>query len=254
MNPYKILGVAPSSTKDEIKSAYAKLSADYNIENFKGSTEEVLAEDKLYELNEAYTSIINDFKYKDIRSLIETEQFISAENELNLISDKNSAEWNYLKGFVMLKKGWIQAGVTHLKTATELSPTNTEYKESLALLSKKLTEMRMNYMRMQQRRNSSSNNDLCGGGSNDMCGGGSSQGSGGGGIDPNMLNMLMNSMGGNASGAMPNGAMNGMPNGNPMQGNPMQGNPMQNMLMQSLMGGGGGNMMNMCGNGGGKMC
>ena len=49
-----------------------------------------------------------------------------------------------------------------------------------------------------------------------------------------------------------NGATNPLNNMAGMANN-MGGNPMQNMLLQSLLGGGG-NGMNMCGNGGGGMC
>ncbi len=272
MNPYKILGIPPNASKDEVKKAYAKLSDEYSLDKFIGSPEEALAEDKLLELNSAYSNIINNFKYQDIRNMIETDQFIAAETELNLISDKGSAEWNYLKGFVMLKKGWFQAGVTHLKNATDLDPSNQEYKETMAVITRKITAMRMQYARMHQKKGGS--NDMCGGGGGDMCGGGGGNQGGGGGIDPNILNMMMGNMGGGAApggmasglgGAANNGqnpAGNGMPGGMPGMGGGGQ-NPMQNMLLQSLMNGGGGNMCggapgggNMCGGGpgGGKMC
>lgn len=268
MNPYKVLGIRPNASLDEIKNAYETLTNTYNVDNFQGSTEEPLAEDKLSELNDAYTVLINDIKYKDIRNLIENQQFLSAETQLNLISDKTSPEWNYLQGFVLLKKGWFKAGVTHLKTAAELNPNNQEYQEALMILAKKVNQMKANYARaMQARSASGNNNNMCGGGqSNNMCGGSNS---GGGGIDPNILSMFMNNgaMGGSnpMGGANPNtgadGANNTMNTNNPLNnlgamgnmGN-SGGNPMQNMLMQSLLGGGNG--MNMCGNsgGGGGMC
>ena len=60
-------------------------------------------------------------------------------------------------------------------------------------------------------------------------------------------------MAGAANNANPmNGATNPLNNMAGMANN-MGGNPMQNMLLQSLLGGGG-NGMNMCGNGGGGMC
>ena len=138
MNPYKVLGIRPNASLDEIKDAYESLANTYNTNEFNGSPEEFLAEDKLSEINEAYTFLVNDLKYKDIRTLIENKQFLSAETELNLLGDKNSPEWNYLKGFVLLKKGWFQAGVTHLKAAAELNPSNSEYQEALMVIAKKV--------------------------------------------------------------------------------------------------------------------
>lgn len=259
MNPYKVLGIRPNASLEEIKSAYENLSNTYSIDNFKDSPEEPFAEDKLSELNDAYTLLINDMKYKNIRNLIENEQFLSAETELNLIGDKHSAEWNYLQGFVLLKKGWFKAGVTHLRTAAELSPDNPEYKETIMLLNKKIATMKRNYARAIQYRNlanSSNNNSMCGGsspqGNNSMCGGSG----GGGGIDPNLLNMFMNNNGA-MGGANPMGSAAANPGSNATNANPLGGamgggNPMQNLLMQSLLGGGNG--MNMCGNSGGGMC
>lgn len=275
MNPYKVLGIRPNASLDEIKDAYESLANTYSINDFNGSPEEPLAEDKLSEINEAYTTLTNNLKYKDIRNLIENKKFSLAETQLNLLSDKNSPEWNYLKGFVLLKKGWFQAGVNHLKTAAELNPNNEEYQEALMILVKKVRKMKANYARSMQYNSANNNNNMCGGGgqTNNMCGGSGN----GGGIDPNILNMFMNANGGNLmGGANPmngtnpmnaagnptvgmNSSNNAANNANPMgnianmMGGMGGGNPMQNMLMQSLMGGGNG--MNMCGNsGGGGMC
>ena len=267
MNPYKVLGIRPNASLEEIKDAYESLANTYSINDFNGSPEEPLAEDKLSEINEAYTILNNNFKYKNIRNLIENKQFLSAETELNLISDKSSPEWNYLQGFVLLKKGWFQAGVNHLKTAAELNPNNEEYQEALMVLVKKVRKMKANYARTMQYNSANNNNNMCGGGgqTNNMCGGSGS----GGGIDPNILNMFMDTTGGSPMGGAnpmgggnPTDGMNNANNANPMgnianmmggMGGMGGGNPMQNMLMQSLIGGGNG--MNMCGNSGGSgMC
>ena len=263
MNPYKVLGIRPNASLDEIKDAYESLANTYSINDFNGSPEELLAEDKLSEINEAYTTLTNNLKYKDIRNLIENKKFSLAETQLNLLSDKNSPEWNYLKGFVLLKKGWFQAGVNHLKTAAELNPNNEEYQEALMILVKKVRKMKANYAKAMHYNSANNNNNMCGGGgqTNNMCGGSGN----GGGIDPNILNMFMNANGGNnpMGGNNPNNGMNATNNPanntNPMSNiaNMMSGmnggNPMQNFLMKSLMGGGNG--MNMCGNsGGGGMC
>lgn len=246
MNPYKILGVRPNASDEEIRAAYDNLINTYSSQNFENSSEEFLVEDKLSEINDAFNAINNESKYKKIRSLIENEQFINAETELNLISDKNSPEWNYLKGFVMLKKGWFQSGISHLKTAAELNPSNPEYKSTLIQLSRKINEIKQNYARVAASKNSNNMNPCGGAGGNSMCGGPS----GGSGDMSAIMNMLggMNGMGGN----VPNG---NIPNGNATGNSSPQNNPLQNMLLQNLMSQGG-NGMNMCGNsgGGGGMC
>lgn len=260
MNPYKILGIPNTASKDEIKNAYEKIVDTYQVDTEKDSDDYYLMEDKISEANEAYNLLINDLKYKEIRSLIENEQFLSAETELNLIADQNNAEWNYLKGFVMLKKGWVQSGVNHLKTAAELNPTNTEYKETMTILSRKINAIKQNYVRSMTAANMKSNQNnmnMCGGnngGGNNMCNDMGSLGNLMGGANPlgNMMggaNPLNNAMS-NANAGAPTPNMGATPPG----ANGMNGNPLQNMLLQNLFSGGNSGGMNMCGNGGGKMC
>ena len=159
----------------------------------------------------------------------------------------------------MLKKGWVQSGVNHLKTAAELNPTNPEYKETMTILSRKINTIKQNYARAAAAANMKANQNninMCGGNSgapNGMCGDMGNLGNMMGGGNP-----LGNMMGGNANPMNNNPAGGAVPNGgmaqNPAGGNGMNGNPLQNILLQSLLSGGNNNAMNMCGNGGGKMC
>ena len=249
MNPYKVLGVHPNASKEEVENAYRDLIENPKFDDGDNPMEFVTTE-RLNEVNDAFYSLINTFKYKEIRNLIENEEFISAETELNLISDKKNPEWNYLKGFVMLKKGWMQAGITHLKTAYELEPSNLEYKETLQILNRKVAQIKHHYAKVAAARNSSQGGDMCGGGSGggmDMCGGGSQPNPGmGGNPFDNLANMA--GQGGNPLGGNQN--MGGNPFAGMGGGN--QGNPLQNMLLQNMMSP---NNMNMCGGGnGGGMC
>lgn len=238
MNPYKVLGIRPNASKDDIELAYKNIIESNNLNANSDNPVEFLTEEKLSKVNEAFYSLTKEMKLNQIRDLIESEQFMAAETELNLISDKNSAEWNYLKGFVLLKKGWFSAGVNHLKTAVELNPDNEEYKETMNLLSRKVSQIRANYARVAAQNSSQNDMDLCGGGNSaPAMGGGGDMCGGGGQGNANILNTLAG--GGNPAG------------GNPLGGNGQNGNPLQSMLMQNMMSP---NNMNMCGNGGGGMC
>ena len=42
-----------------------------------------------------------------------------------------TAEWNYLKGIVNYRKGWLDNAVTYLNTACAMEPNNMEYRQAL---------------------------------------------------------------------------------------------------------------------------
>ena len=62
-------------------------------------------------LSAAYEMIINGNLYEEIRDLIDNKNFLEAEAKLNLINNANSAEWNYLQGFISVQKGWFESGL-----------------------------------------------------------------------------------------------------------------------------------------------
>ena len=57
-DPYSILGVSPSATDDEIKTAYRKLSQQYHPDKHLDSVMEEIATQKMAEINAAYDQIM----------------------------------------------------------------------------------------------------------------------------------------------------------------------------------------------------
>ena len=56
-DPYKVLGVSPSATDDEVKDAYRKLAKKYHPDQYADSPLKDLADEKMKEINEAYDAI-----------------------------------------------------------------------------------------------------------------------------------------------------------------------------------------------------
>lgn len=59
-NPYKVLGVSPSASNDEIKRAYRELSRKYHPDSYVDNPLSDLAEEKFKEIQEAYDQIMRE--------------------------------------------------------------------------------------------------------------------------------------------------------------------------------------------------
>ena len=145
MNPYKTLEIPASSSTEEIRNAYFNIVEKYSLENATDDSEKAMFSDKLNEANEAFRLITNTLTCEEVRDLIDNDDFITAESKLNLISDYSSAEWNYLKGILLIKKGWIDSGVTHVRKSVTINPYNEEYANTLKKKNNKLMTGRSAY-------------------------------------------------------------------------------------------------------------
>lgn len=161
MDPYKVLGILPHASPDEVKTAYTKLIENYNTYDGEDDSVKNLYSEKLIEANEAYRIIKHNMTCEEVRDLIESDDFIAAEAKLNLVSDLNSAEWNYLQGILLLKKGWIDSGVNHIKQATTLNPYNNEYSNTLKQLNQKVGNLKSSYNSLNHKQGNGAN--LCNG-------------------------------------------------------------------------------------------
>jgi len=186
MDPYKVLGVSRSASDDEIKSAYRNLAKKYHPDKYKGHDLEDLAGEKIKEINEAYdmiqkersmgggyergagssytgsSSYSGSGQFADIRRAIQTGNLSQADAMLDAISGRN-AEWHYLKGMVLLRKGWYDGARQHFATANNMDPSNAEYANAFSTVNRSATGYGQTFYGNQQR---SGSNDMC-----NICGG-----------------------------------------------------------------------------------
>ena len=174
-NPYEVLGIQPTATDDEVKAAYRELAKKYHPDNYTNNPLSDLAEEKMQEINEAYDAIIRlrrqggsangnpgyqegvASRYADIRNLIRTGRNVDAEALLDGIpAPSRDAEWYFLKGSVLYKKGWLEEAYSHISTAVRMDPTNAEYQQA------------MNRLEMQRRTGGYRVSPMSNGG-NDAC-------------------------------------------------------------------------------------
>lgn len=162
-DPYKVLGVSPSASDDEIKDAYRKLARKYHPDKYVDSDMKDLAEEKMKEVNSAYEEIQkmragggshqnqygnssyggynsgssynsgsgshSGYNYANIRRNINNGNIAAAESELNNINQGDrAAEWHYLMGCVYIKRGYYVDAQKMINTACTMDPSNSEYR------------------------------------------------------------------------------------------------------------------------------
>ncbi len=150
-DPYEVLGISPSATDDEVKSAYRALARKYHPDHYANNPLSDLAEEKMQEINDAYDAIVRmrknggnrthtgghttygtNSRHADIRQMIQQNRLSDAETLLDGIpGHARDAEWFFLKGSVLYKKGWLEEAFTHIQTACRMDPTNMEYRQAL---------------------------------------------------------------------------------------------------------------------------
>ena len=151
-NPYEVLGIDENATNEEVRAAYKSLAKKYHPDNYYDSPLAQMAEERMKEINEAYDEILrrrtntgsgsgnsnsstsSDFNsnqnsiYSQIRVAINRKDYKSAENMLNNISQtQRGAEWFFLKGCILVHRGYYFDASRYLDRACELDPTNREY-------------------------------------------------------------------------------------------------------------------------------
>ena len=169
-DPYKILGVPEDASDEEIKKAYRELARKYHPDNYHDNPLEELAQEKMKEINAAYEQITKErasgrrtggaggaygggsYGYggyqsyggygssqsysgqssvlQQARISINTGNISRAEALLANYSDHN-AEWNFLKGVVCYRRGWMDEALRYYRTAVQMDPGNAEYRQAL---------------------------------------------------------------------------------------------------------------------------
>jgi len=160
LDPYEILCIDKTASDEEIKSKFNDLIEKYT------TTQDESTKPKIQALNAAYDLVINGNMYKEIRGLIESNNFTEAEGKLNIINNINSAEWNYLQGFLAVQKGWFENGLNYLKKSVELEPNNVEYLNSLNKLQTRVIDYAKKYSQQNAKPNSNNINPCGGDGDN----------------------------------------------------------------------------------------
>ena len=164
-DPYRVLGVSPQATDDEVKKAYRALAKKYHPDVNNGSAE---AEARMKEVNEAYSAVMKlrregasgagygagygassgyggsagDYRggyssanphMQAARNYIRAGHYHEAMNLLETIMERN-AEWYYLCGEASLGLGNRVAALNYARQAVSMDPNSFEYRALLSRL------------------------------------------------------------------------------------------------------------------------
>ena len=144
-NPYEYLGLSRGASEEQVKSAYKSIAA--SIENSSvGESEKSM---RMNELNNVYDTIMNELRgtssytsggygdsqhnngasqFSDVRQRINAGRIDDAETILDGIpTSMRNAEWNYLKGVIHQRRGWMNEAFRCYQNACRLDPANQEY-------------------------------------------------------------------------------------------------------------------------------
>jgi len=156
-DPYKVLNIPSTATDEEVKKAYRDLARKYHPDRYHDNPLADLAQEKMKEINEAYDQIQRQRSgrgssapqggysayqqqtysgspvFQQIRMAINRNDLGMAEQLLAQISDHNG-EWNFLKGTICYRRGWVDEALRYFQTACQMDPGNAEYRQALSRL------------------------------------------------------------------------------------------------------------------------
>lgn len=149
-DPYSILGISKDATDDEVKNAYRQLARKYHPDNYSDNPLSDLAGEKMKEINDAYDAIIATRKsgrrkganepfnssaassFPEVRSLINQGRLDHAQEVLDGVPiQSRDAEWYFLNGTVLYRRGWFDQANTSFNNAVRMDPSNQEYRAAL---------------------------------------------------------------------------------------------------------------------------
>lgn len=156
-DPYEVLNIPSTASDEEVKRAYRDLARKYHPDNYHDNPLADLAQEKMKEINAAYHTIQQErgtkgggntaqqsyygsYQYQQraagnpafqqVRMAINRNDLGMAEQLLDRMDD-HDGEWNFLKGTISYRRGWVDVARQYYQTACQMDPGNMEFRQAL---------------------------------------------------------------------------------------------------------------------------
>lgn len=150
-DPFSELDVRPGAAPCEIRAAYRAQARKWHPDKFPEGPERAEAEARMIRLNRAYeeamgrapsraaqsapasatpTPDAGDDLLRDVRSLMAMGQLDHARRAL-MRAQGRGAEWNYLFGAILMRRGEYEKAAVYFGVSTRMSPDCPQYRAAL---------------------------------------------------------------------------------------------------------------------------
>lgn len=160
-DPYKVLGVSPNASDDEVKAAYRTLAKKYHPDTYANNPLADLAAEKMKDINAAYEQVQkmrsgggggysggyggsysggyggnygggSSGRFGNVRELLNAGRVAQAQGILDAIPEsERDAEWHFLKGMALYRVGYVNEAFLEVQNATQMDGSNAEYRRAL---------------------------------------------------------------------------------------------------------------------------
>lgn len=155
-NPFKILGLSESATREELTEAYGAIRKKYEALRFEPGDVGAEACARLEEAETAFDDALgiiamresgtadDDTRTKFLKHNLEKAEESLKSGEVDKAQHfldeclTRTAQWHYLQAAVFYKKGWASEAASQLDVATNMEPGNAKYIEARDAMRKRV--------------------------------------------------------------------------------------------------------------------